>query len=48
MEEERIKLINQLQKMGVSHICGKNPYTAPINELKVLVDWIEKRNNKTN
>lgn len=28
INEKRIKLINKLHSMGVTNICGKNPYTA--------------------
>lgn len=43
MEVERKELINKLGSMGVSHICGKNPYTMPIDELRTLCTWFEKR-----
>ena len=49
INEERKQLINKLNSMGVSCIYsgnGQSPYTMPIDELKTLCDWIEKREDK--
>lgn len=46
IDAERKEIINKLRSMGVMDIHGKNPYTMPIDELKTLCDWVEKRLDK--
>lgn len=48
IEQERKELIKKMNSMGVSHVRGKNPYTIPIDQLKELVDFLEKRKSDSN
>lgn len=45
-ESERKDLIIRMNKLGVTHMRGKNPYTMSIGQLETFVKWLEDKTSK--